>query len=107
VTGDGILSALRGAELVAETMLPALRQTGTVVGEPLRRYQQRRRAAFAGKWIMERVTRWLMYSPWFFNRTVARLSRHDDMADAAIGVVGGFVPLREVLNPHFIARMVL
>ena len=107
VTGDGILSALRGAELVVETMVPALRRAGPVVGEPLRRYQQRRREAFAGKWFMERVTRWLMYSPWFFNRSVARLGRHADMADAAIGVAGGFVPLREILNPLFVARMVL
>ena len=106
VTGDGILSALRGAELVAETMVPALHRTGSVGREPLSRYQQRRRQAFAGKWFMERVTRWLMYSPWFFNRSVARLGRHEYMADAAIGVAGGFVPLREILNPFFVARMV-
>ena len=55
---------------------------------------------------MERVTRWLMYSPWLFNRSVARLGRHADMAHAAIGVAGGFVPLRELLSPLFIARMV-
>jgi menaquinone-9 beta-reductase len=106
VTGDGILSALRGAELVAETMVPGLRRAGTVSGEPLRHYQQRRREAFAGKWFMERVTRWLMYSPWLFNRSVARLGRHADMAHAAIGVAGGFVPLRALLSPLFIARMV-
>ena len=107
VTGDGILSALRGAELVAETMGPALGQPGPVPGEALRSYRRRRREVFAGKWIMERVTRWLMHSPWFFNRTVARLGRHEDMAHAAIGVAGGFVPVRDLLKPSFLARVVL
>ena len=107
VTGDGILSALRGAELVAETMIPALSLPDSIAGEPLRRYQRRRRQVFAGKWIMERATRFLMSSPWFFNRSVSRLGRYQDMAHSAIGVAGGFVPLREILNPLFLARMVL
>jgi menaquinone-9 beta-reductase len=107
VTGDGILSALRGAELVAETMIPALGRPGPVAGEPLRHYQRRRRQVFAGKWIMERATRYLMSSPWFFNRSVSRLGRYQDMAHSAIGVAGGFVPLREILKPLFLARMVL
>ncbi len=73
----------------------------------LRRYQRRRRRVFAGKWIMERVTRWMMYSPRFFNRSISRMGRHDDMAHTAIGVAGGFVPIRELLRPSFVARMVL
>jgi menaquinone-9 beta-reductase len=106
VTGDGILSALRGAELVAETVGPALSRPGPLSRESLSLYQRRRREVFATKWIMERVTRYLMASPWFFNRSVARLGRHEDMAHAAIGVAGGFVPLRDILNPRFLARMV-
>jgi len=107
VTGDGILSALKGAELVAETMVPALEHAGPVTGAWLRTYRQRRREIFAGKWIMERITRYLMASPTFFNRSVARLGRHEDMAHAAIGVAGGFVPLTELLNLRFITRMFL
>jgi flavin-dependent dehydrogenase len=107
VTGDGILSALRGAELVAETMIPDLVKPGRVPGEALRRYQRRRRQVFAGKWIMERVTRYVMSSPWLFNRSISRLGRHQEMAHAAIGVAAGFVPVREILNPRFLARMIL
>jgi flavin-dependent dehydrogenase len=106
VTGDGIYSALRGAELVAESMLPALSQPGEVPEESFRQYRQMRRRAFAGKWVMERLTRHLMYFPRIFDRSVARLGRHQDMAHTAIGVAGGFVPLREMLRPAFIARMV-
>jgi flavin-dependent dehydrogenase len=106
VTGDGIYSALRGAELVAQTMIPALTESGPVSERSLRQYQRLRRRVFAGKWIMERVTRYLMCSPRFFDRTIARLARYGDMAHTAIGVAGGFVPLREVLNPAFISRIV-
>jgi flavin-dependent dehydrogenase len=106
VTGDGIYSALRGAELIAGTMGPALRGSASM-NASLRRYLRQRRRAFAGKWIMERVTRWMMYSPQFFNRCISRMARHDDMAHTAVGVAGGFVPMRELLKPSFVARMVL
>jgi 2-polyprenyl-6-methoxyphenol hydroxylase-like FAD-dependent oxidoreductase len=107
VTGDGIFSALRGAELIAETMIPALSDPGPVGMPALRRYQWLRRRAFAGKWFMERVTRYVMYFPGFFDRTVSRLGRYEDMAHTAIGVAGGFVPLREMLKPAFISRVIL
>jgi menaquinone-9 beta-reductase len=107
VTGDGIYTALRGAELVAETMTPSLQQSGPVSLRSLQRYRRRRGQVFTGKWMMERITRYLMAFPGFFDRTVARLGRHSDMAHTAIGAAGGFVPLRELLAPSFIARAVL
>ena len=105
VTGDGIYSALRGAELVAETMIPALSDSDLAT-HGLRQYQRRRREVFAGKWIMERITRYLMYFPRLFDRSVSRLGQHGDMAHTAIGVAGGYVPIRAMLHPAFIARMV-
>jgi hypothetical protein len=66
-----------------------------------------RRQAFAGKWMVERMIGYAIASPRFFERIVARLGRRDGMAHTAIGVAGGFVPTRAVLNPIFLARMVL
>ena len=106
VTGDGIYSALRGAELVAESMIPGLANGEAIPAESFRTYRQLRRRAFAGKWMMERITRGLMHFPSIFDRTVDRLGRSQDMAHTAIGVAGGFVPLREMLNPGFIARVI-
>ncbi len=106
VTGDGIYSALRGAELVAESMIPGLASGETIPAESFRTYRQLRRRAFVGKWMMERITRGLMHFPRIFDRTVDRLGRSQDMAHTAIGVAGGFVPLREMLNPRFIARVI-
>jgi flavin-dependent dehydrogenase len=106
VTGDGIYSALRGAELVAESMIPALAGPEPISAECFRTYRQLRRETFAGKWMMERITRGLMHFPGIFNRTIERLGRSQDMAHTAVGVAGGFVPLRELLSPGFIARVV-
>jgi geranylgeranyl reductase family protein len=107
VTGDGIYSALRGAELVAETMAPALRHPGTALTPALLDYRRLRRRVFAGKWIFERLMGWSISFPRLFERGVARLGRRDGMADTMIGVAGGYVPWREVFNPLFVARMVV
>jgi hypothetical protein len=48
-----------------------------------------------------------MSFPALFDRAVARLGRRRGMADTLIGVTGDFVPAHEVLNPVFLARMLL
>jgi hypothetical protein len=106
-TGDGIYSALRGAELVAETATAALSRPGRITVDRLSEYRRARARAFAGKWIMERLTGYGMCFPGIFERAVARLGRREGMAHTVIGVAGGFVPARHVLNPIFLARMVL
>jgi flavin-dependent dehydrogenase len=107
VTGDGIYSALRGAELVAETVVEALSRPGPLTVDRLSDYRRKRRRVFAGKWMVERMIGYAIAFPPFFERIVARLGRRDGMAHTVIGVAGGFVPVREVLNPIFLARMVL
>jgi flavin-dependent dehydrogenase len=106
VTGDGIYSALRGAELVAEVALPALSHPGPISIDRLAQYRRMRRRVFGGKWMVERMISYAMQFPRFFERGVARLGRHDGMAHTLVGVAGGFVPAREVLNPIFLARMI-
>ena len=41
------------------------------------------------------------------DHAVARLGRRAGMADTLIGVTGDFVPARRVLNPLFLARMLV
>jgi menaquinone-9 beta-reductase len=107
VTGDGIHSALRGAELAAETATEALSLPGPLTVDRLSQYRRLRRRVFAGKWMVERMIGYTIEFPRFLERIVARCGRHDGMAHTVIGVAGGFVPVREVLNPIFLARMVL
>jgi hypothetical protein len=57
--------------------------------------------------MVERMIGYGMAFPALFDRAVARLGRREGMADTLIGVTGDFVPAREVLNPLFLARMIL
>jgi hypothetical protein len=66
-----------------------------------------RRRAFAGKWAVERLIGYGMLFPALFDRAVARLGRRAGMADTLVGVTGDLVPARRVLNPVFLARMLL
>ncbi len=105
-TGEGIYAALRGAVLAADIVPPALAAPGIVRASRLAGYRAARRRAFAGKWAVERMIGYGMWFPRLFDRAVARLERRG-LADTLIGVTGDFVPAREVLNPWFLARMVL
>ncbi|HET6797398.1 MAG TPA: FAD-dependent monooxygenase [Gemmatimonadales bacterium] len=104
-TGDGIYSALRGAELIQEALTPGLKRRGPL-DKGLLQYRRGRRRIFAGKWVMERLVGYAMYWPWLFERGVARMGRSASMGHTLVGVAGGFVPAREALNPLFLARMV-
>jgi flavin-dependent dehydrogenase len=106
-TGEGICTAMRGAELLAEHAPAALRKPGAVSAERLRGYSRARWQAFAGKWVVERLIGYAMVWPALFDRAVGRLGRRAGMAHTFIGVTGDFVPARRVLNPLFLARMVL
>ena len=105
-TGEGICTALRGAELAAEVLDDVLRHGGPVTDRRLRGYRAARRHAFLGKWIVERLIGYGMLAPALFDRAVARLERRG-MADTLIGVTGNFVSPWKVVNPVYLARMVL
>ena len=62
-TGEGIYSALRGAELLAETAVAALGAAGPVTAADLAAYRRARRRAFAGKWAVERLIGYGMLFP--------------------------------------------
>ena len=106
-TGDGIYCALRGAELAAETASAALSQPGPISVDRLVEYRRMRRRAFSGKWALERLIDYALRFPRLFDRGVSRLGRHESMAHTVIGLAGGFVPMRVVMNPIFLARMVV
>jgi flavin-dependent dehydrogenase len=107
-TGEGIYSALLGASLLAEAAGPALLGgRGPVRAAHLAAYRRARRRAFAGKWAVERLIGYGMLWPALFDHAVARLGRRPGMADTLVGVTGEIVPARRVLNPLFLARMLV
>jgi flavin-dependent dehydrogenase len=105
-TGEGICCALRGGALATDALDEALHRRGTITADRLRSYRAARRRAFLGKWIVERMIGYGMLAPALFDRAIARLERRG-MADTLIGVTGHFVSPWRVVNPVFVARMVL
>ena len=105
-TGEGIYCALRGAELLAAAVLRTAERKGLVTARELAAYRRERRRVFVGKWAVERLVGYAMEFPRLFDRAVGRLHRRG-MAHTFVGVTGDFVPARAVLNPLFLARMVL
>lgn len=105
-TGEGICTALRGAELV-EQSLGAATDDPHRIDAALAGYRRARRHAFAGKWAVERLIGWAMEWPALFDHAVRRIGRRRGMADTLVGVTGDLVPARHVLNPLFLTRMVV
>jgi len=104
-TGQGIYAALRGAELVAACLIPALEVGGPVASARLEPYVRARRREFAGKWALERLIGLGVGWPALTERVVGRLARRPDLADLLVGATGNFVPARRVLAAGFLARL--
>jgi geranylgeranyl reductase family protein len=105
-TGEGIYTALRGGELLAGHLRDALESPDKSV-DALREYERARRKEFSGKWMVERLVGTAIAFPPLINRAANVLSKRRDMADLLVGVVGDFVPAREVLRPGYLLDLLL
>ncbi|MEO5590837.1 MAG: NAD(P)/FAD-dependent oxidoreductase [Gemmatimonadaceae bacterium] len=103
-TGEGIYTALRGGELLSGFVANAASSPQSM-DEALRAYEKARRAEFTGKWMVERMVGTAVAFPALINRAATVLSRRRDMADLLVGVVGDFVPAREVLRPGYLLNL--
>ncbi len=105
-TGEGIYSALRGAELLAPHAAQAVealaRGDAREAWSALAAYEHDRRAAFLGKWRVERLIGLAVAVPPVLNHVAAVLEERRDLADLLVGVAGDFVPPRAVLRPSFV-----
>jgi geranylgeranyl reductase family protein len=106
-TGQGLYSALRGAELAASTLIAALAAggRGPVRATALDPYRTARRRAFAGKWLLERLIGVGVGWERLARRVVGRLAIHPGLADLVVGATGNFVPTRAVLNPSVLSQL--
>lgn len=107
-TGEGIYAALRGGELLAPFAVDAVRLTerrddrGMI--RALRAYDRARRAAFTGKWRVEKLIGAAVAVPPLMNYAARILTRDRDLADLLVGVTGDFVPPSAVLRPRTLLR---
>jgi len=101
-TGQGIYSALRGAELAASAILDTL-----TTGASLRQYARARRREFTGKWLLERLIGIAVGWPALIERVVGRMIRRPELADLLVRATGNCIPARAVLTPGVLAALVL
>jgi len=101
-TGQGIYSALRGAELAASAILDTL-----TTGASLRQYARARRREFTGKWLLERMIGIAVGWPALIERVVGRMLRRPELADLLVRATGNCIPARAVLTPGVLAGLVL
>ncbi len=105
-TGEGIYSALRGGELLAEALRDAVRVSAPrAADDALAAYDAARRREFAGKWIVERVIGAVVGSVPLINRAARNLSVRKPEADLLIGVTGDFVPASEVVRLSYLWKV--
>ena len=105
-TGEGIYAALRSAELAAEAVDPALR-AGDLSASALGPAHHRRLAEFAAKERVATLLQRLIARRWLAVLVARRLAARPAVLAELMGVIGDFVPARQVLTPAFAARLVL
>ncbi len=96
LTGEGVFSALRGAELAAETGARAVR-AGDCSAAALAEYTRARRATFAGKARVTRALQMVVRHRRLANLTARVLVRRPALLDLVMGVVGDYIPPRALL----------
>jgi len=100
LTGEGVFSALRGAELAAETAGRALGR-GDSSAAALAEYGRARRRVFADKQRFTRALQFMIARRRLSNATARFLARRQDLLDLTLGVVGDFIPPRALLSRRF------
>jgi flavin-dependent dehydrogenase len=98
-TGEGLYTALRGAELLAEVAHAALRG-GECSRAALAPYARARRAAFRGKTRLTRALQALIARRSLADLAAHALARRPARLDQMLGVLGDFVPAGALLRPQ-------
>ena len=99
-TGQGIYSALRGAELAAAAIATSLASGASLDG-----YARARRREFAGKWVLERMIGLAVGWPALIERVVGRLTRRPHLADLLVRATGNCLPARAAVSPRVITGL--
>lgn len=97
LTGEGVFSALRTAELAADTAAEALGR-GDVSAAALAGYAHARHAAFVAKHRFTQALQFLIRHRRLGNAMARLFARRQDLLDLALGVAGDFVPPRQLLS---------
>jgi menaquinone-9 beta-reductase len=99
-TGEGLYTALRSAELLAEVASDGLRR-GDVSARALSAYARARRAVTRDKEWITRGIQVVLGHRRLANRVAHALARRPALLDALMGVIGDFIPPRALMRSLF------
>jgi flavin-dependent dehydrogenase len=97
LTGEGLYTALRGAELAADVAGSAVETHDTSAGA-LAAYERRRRETFGDKARVVRALQLIIRHRRLANLTARLLARRPATLDLVLGILGDFVPPRALLS---------
>jgi geranylgeranyl reductase family protein len=100
-TGDGVWTALVGAEIASAVALHALAADG-LSARDLAPYAAARRRVFMGKWTVERLMSAVVGRPGLLDRLAARLAARPRVMETLVGVSGHQRPATSLLAPSFL-----
>jgi menaquinone-9 beta-reductase len=100
-TGEGLYTALRSAELLAEVAHAALR-AGRCTAAALRPYARARRDAFRGKTRLTRALQMLIARRRAANLAARLLAARPALLATVMGVLGDFVPPGALLRGNLL-----
>jgi len=103
-TGEGLFTALRSAELAAEVAHAGLAR-GDLSAGALAPYATARRRALRDKEWVTRGLQFVIRRRSLANRVARLLAARPALLDALMGVMGDFVPPRELLRPRNLRRV--
>jgi flavin-dependent dehydrogenase len=98
ITGEGIWFALRGGQLLAASLIPALhaRRTDSAA---LDAYVRSRRAEIGSRIAFDVLLQRAARRPWAVRTLMSMLSARPGLADVLVSLTGDYVPLRELARP--------
>jgi len=103
-TGEGMYTALRSAELLADAAHAALGR-GDLSARALGSYARARRGLLADKQRVTRALQFLIARRRLADGAAHALAAHPRLLDALMGVVGDFVPPRDLLRPSILRSL--
>ncbi len=101
-TGEGIYLALRSAQLASGVIAEALQGEGAFNLVHNREYERQRENEFRDKFALSKALQFLIYKPALCNWVVGVLAKNPDMAQRLVGVIGDYVPARDVTSANFL-----
>lgn len=98
LTGEGIFIAMRGASLLADSLMEALAHPEREA-QALARYERQRRKAFGSRYKLARLLQRGIRHPALISGVLSVLAGSPGLCDLLVGLTGDYVPHSALLKP--------